>query len=300
MKVLVTGGAGFFGSHVCEALLSGRQDVISYDNYSTGRNLLQSIRYVKGDILDQSKLDRTLRKVDAVIHLAARLGTPELFSTVAEATAINIVGTVRVLEACKKSRVKKIVFASKPNPPEWLNPYTVTKKACEDYCGLYYEEFGLPVTILAYLNMYGPRQRSHPVQKFMPTFIEHALQNKPLPIWGSGKQTVDAVFVKDAAEATVASLRREEAIGKVMDIGTGVATKVIDVARLVISMCNSKSTVEFKPMRRGEPPSYRLVGDISKAEKIIGWRARTALQQGLRLTIPFYVEQKKRTGQSPH
>jgi nucleoside-diphosphate-sugar epimerase len=144
--------------------------------------------------------------------------------------------------------------------------------------------------------MYGPRQAGHPVQKFMPAFIEHALQNKPLPIWGNGEQTVDAVFVKDAAEATIASLEREEAIGKVMEIGTGVATKVIDVARLVISMCNSKSTPEFKPMRRGEPPSHHLVGDVSEAEKIIGWRARTTLRQGLELTIPFYVEQAKRKG----
>jgi len=161
----------------------------------------------------------------------------------------------------------------------------------ENYCKMYQDVWGLKICILKYLNVYGPRQKPHPVQKFIPTFIDRALKGKPIPIWGTGKQTVDPIYVEDVVEATVRSWELG-CWGETVEIGLGKPVPVIDVANMILELTGSDSKIEFLPMRSGEPlnPKYKLYADTRLMEKLLGLRPEdmTQLPDGIKKTLEWW------------
>jgi len=301
MRFLVTGGSGFIGSHLVEALLDcGAERVTVMDRWLT-RELAPfqskaSFEYINGDVRDSQLLKHLCEDVDVVYHLAAVLGTSESIEVYdpIEVTEINIVGTLLVLQASRAAKVKKVIYPSTPDVP-WLNPYKITKRACEDFCRMFYQEYGLRTVILRLTNVYGPRERwldcdwgaPYNYQKVVPTFIVRALKNQPIPIFGDGEQEAVYVYVKDAVEALLLAAERNECDGKVIPIGSTEKLSVKDLAMLILKLTNSKSTLEFLPMRRGET-KVSIDVDLTIAERYLGFRARTSLVKGLQETIDFY------------
>jgi len=295
MEVLITGGTGFIGYHLTKRLLKDGHNVTILDNMSTGKNTIDGVELIKGDVLDFELVDKSIEDKDLVIHLAGILGTSEMMEMVIKSANVNIIGTLNILEACKKHNAM-MIFSSKPNPLDWVNPYTITKLAGEMYCQMYYDVWGVKTIVLTYFNLYGPNQKSYPVQKYIPTFTEHAFRNEPLPIFGTGEQTVDALFIEDAVEATMRAIKTEGAFGKIIQVGTGVETSVNDVAKLVIKLTNSKSTLKHQPMRAGEPIMTHLKADTTALKEILKFEAKTTLEEGLKKTIPYFEERLKKEG----
>lgn len=280
MKALVTGGSGFIGSHLIEKL--GKQG-IDFFNYDIKKGF---------DIKSYSALYSIIEtyEPDVIFHLAGVLGTSELMEYVREAEEVNVIGTINVLDVCKEFQIP-MVFTSKINPPDWINPYTITKQACDSYCKMYEEVWKVKLSILKYLNVYGPRQMPYPVQKFIPTFIDSALKGMPIPIWGTGNQVVDPVYVSDTVEATVKAWEKR-CWGEVIEVGVGKAIPVIDIAKKVIEMTESKSRIVFLPMRSGEPlkSEHRICADPYLMEKLLGLYRKNMipLEEGLRKTIDWW------------
>ena len=285
-RYVVTGGAGFIGSHLVDELLSGGHEVVNFDLRPYQRG---GVRNVIGDIRDGGAVRGAVGEADGVFHLAGVLGTSELIRRPVEAEEINVIGTLHVLEACSAAGVP-LVFVSKLNPPDWVNPYTITKRSCDDYCRMYAEVRGLDVCVVKPLNVYGPRQRARPVQKYVPTFIERALRNEPIPVWGTGEQEVDPVYVADVARAL--SLAMERGLGQTIEVGTGRPIRVIDVARRVVELTGSRSEIRLLPMRPGEPerPATRLFADTRGMREVLGVDpdGMVPLDDGLRRTIDWW------------
>jgi nucleoside-diphosphate-sugar epimerase len=301
MRFLVTGGSGFIGSHLVEALLDhGAERIIVLDRWLAKElapfQTKASFEYVNGDIRDRQLLKHLCRGVDVVYHLASVLGTSESIEIYdpAEVAEINVVGTLSVLQASRAANVKKVIYPSTPDVP-WLNPYKITKRACEDFCRMFYQEYGLRTVVLRLTNVYGPRERwlgcdwgaPYNYQKVVPTFIVRALKNEPLPVFGDGEQEGVYVYVKDVVEALLLAATRDECDGKIVPIGSTAKLSVKNLALLILKLTNSESPLEFHPMRRGEI-KVSIDVDLSLAEQYLGFKAKTPLVEGLQATIAFY------------
>lgn len=282
MKALVTGGSGFIGSHLIEALKERGHDTVNYDK----KNI------TSWDILDYITLRTTIdrSRPDVIFHLAGVLGTTELMDRVITSEKVNVLGTLNVLELCRLREIP-LVFASKLNPEDWVNPYTITKRACDEYCRMYEEQWGVKVCIIKSLNVYGPRQSYVPVQKYVPIFISRALKNQPLPVWGTGKQHVDPVYVKDVAEAMVRAWENK-CWGETIEVGMGKGIPVLDVAKLIVKLAKSESKIERWPMRPGEPLTgkHRIYADTKKMQELLNMHPKdmTSLEKGLLMTIAWW------------
>ena len=285
VRILVTGGAGFVGKHLVKKLTVDHE-VTVLDNFFIGDRIgfLGNVNLVNGDILD-AKLVNDISDVDVIYHLAGVLGTHELFDNIMVAEDVNVKGTLIMLEVARKYGAK-FIFPSKPNI--WLDPYTITKEAAERWTQLYHKWFGVSTIIMKWFNLYGPGQRSSPVQKVVPTFIEKALRNRPLPVFGDGMQTMDLTYIDDIVEASFKAMTVERAVGETILIGTGVETTVNELAELVIDLTDSKSEIEHLPLRRGETPRTRICADTTKTKKILNFTARNNLEQGLSKTIRWW------------
>ncbi|NWG09191.1 MAG: NAD-dependent epimerase/dehydratase family protein [Nitrososphaerales archaeon] len=300
MKSLVTGGTGFVGSFLVERLLKEGHKVTVFDNMSFGKNIVNAAKYVNGDISDVEKVKSLVGEHDVVFHLAGVLGTHELMDMVIEAEKVNVIGTLAVLEGCRKFGTK-MICASKPNPLDWINPYTITKLSTELYCRMYHKEFGVDVVVLRLFNLYGPRQKSFPVKKIVPNFMENALLNKPIPVFGDGTQPVEMVYVEDAVEACVKAIHAKEATGQILDMCNKSPITVNELVNIIIKMTESKSTIQYLPMRRGEPVGGGSYIDVIKSanaevtKKILCIRF-TPLEEGLKKTIQFYRESLSKKG----
>lgn len=283
MKILITGGSGFIGSHLAEALNKIDHKVYVFDvdkpkfeNVST---------FIKGDIRKRRQVFEAVKGKDLVFHLAGILGTHETVSKPIATTETNVIGTLNALDAALKQKAE-FIFISKPNV--WLNPYTISKVASESYSFMYHKEFGLPVKIVVWFNVYGPRQRVVGYQKAIPTWIIQALRNQPLTIFGDGKQTMDLIYTQDTVEATIAVMNSEKCLGKRIEIGSGKESEINKVAKLIIELTKSKSSLLHVPMRRGETPHTRIKADLTLLKKLTGYLPKTPLKEGLLKTIKYY------------
>lgn len=282
-KVLVTGGGGFIGKHLIELLRQKGYIVSSYERGNV--NLGPGIHNFQGDVLDKQALNKAMKDQDEVYHLAGLLGTSELQYQSVKAAEINIIGAINVFDAALKYGTK-VILISKPNP--WLNTYSVTKEASEKFCQIYQRYFGLKAVIIKWFNVYGPGQKYKHVQKAVPTFIIQALKNQPLPVYDDGKQQGDFVYVTDSVNATIKIANTPKALGKTVEIGTGVGTTVNKLAKLIIKLSNSKSKIQYLPMRIGENPHTLVVAKLTELKKLYVFKPEVDLISGLKLTIDYY------------
>jgi UDP-glucose 4-epimerase len=291
MKILITGGAGFIGSNIVEHFHQ-TDDVIVLDNLRSGfeRNLAGfRATFVRGSVTDKAAVENAARGADYIFHLAALVSVPESVENPRETVDINVHGTLNVLEAARTHGVKKVVISSSAaiygdNPvvpkvelmvPEPKSPYAITK--------MYTSEFAVPVVCLRYFNVFGPRQ--NPKSQYaaaVPIFIDRAIRNQDITIYGDGEQTRDFVFVKDVVAANVLAAR--SAATGVFNIACGGRITINDLARTIIALTKSSSTIIHAGERAGDVKHSQA--DIGLATAL-GFRPAYTLQEGLKPTIEY-------------
>lgn len=311
--ILVTGGAGFVGSQLVEALLQKKMKVRVIDNFSTGSidNLEAAgdrVEVVNGDIRSTVDLEESFRGVTRVVHLAAVPSVPRSIDKPLETHANNVDGTIALLEAARAAKVKRFVYAGssavygdQPGFPrresmaaDPLSPYAVSKLGGELYALLYHRQHGLPVVCLRFFNVYGPRQDPESAYAaVIPRFLAAVQRRDPFPVYGDGHQQRDFVFVGDLVQAILAALVKPGAAGRVLNIGGGKPCSILDVARIVASAAGIKSQVKFLPARPGDP--CKSQADIKLARKILGFSPRTTLETGISETYAWFRERRAAT-----
>jgi len=306
-RVLITGGAGFIGSHLVDAVaLSEDVEITVLDNLSRGRldNLRrhlgrQGFRLVRGDVRDRRVVEDLVRESDYVFHLAALVSVQESTRNPKLTNDVNVGGTLNVLEAAMNGDVRRIVYASScavygdpqrlPLPEDCparpISPYGASKLAAEAYCISFHEAYGLKTVALRFFNVYGPRQTGGPYSGVISIFMRRALSGEPLIIYGDGRQTRDFVYVGDVVEACLLAAVRDSAVGQVINVGTGVETSVLDLAGII------RGLVGDVPVRHGPPlrgDIRRSVADITKARRMLGYNPRTNLSRGILETLEWF------------
>jgi nucleoside-diphosphate-sugar epimerase len=302
MKALVTGGAGFIGSHIVDRLLQEGHEVIVLDDFSTGHreNLAENEKLiiVEGDIRDFNTVSECMQGVDWIFHKAAVASVPKTVNDPVGSSAVNYQGTLHVLEAARQNRAKRIVFASsaalygdEPTLPKvetmlpvTLSPYAVDKLASEYACGMYTRLYGLETVSLRYFNVYGPRQDpSSPYSGVISIFADKLNQGSAPTIFGDGEQTRDFVYVSDVVEANMRAAINETAAGQVINVATG---NKITLNELLNTFCEIKQldfSAEYTDPRQGDiKESY---ANVDKAASILGWSSTVELKQGLRALL---------------
>jgi UDP-glucose 4-epimerase len=302
MKVLVTGGAGFIGSHVVDAYLAAGHEVLVVDNLCTGKreNLNPKARFHELDILDPktAELIRAERP-DVLNHHAAQMDVRRSVADPLFDARTNILGTITLLEAARQAGVRKVLFVSSggaaygeqetfPAPethPTWpVSPYGVSKRSGELYCHFFQVEYRMPFVAFRYANVYGPRQDPHGEAGVVAIFSGRMLRGEPVTVNGDGKQTRDYVYVGDVARMSLLALERDST-GPV-NIGTGRETDVNELAATLLEVSRSRSEVRHGPAKGGE--QRRSVVDIRRAAEVFGWRPEVSLRDGLARTVEFF------------
>jgi len=311
-RVLVTGGAGFVGSHVADAYLAAGDDVTVLDDLSTGRreNVPRGVRLVQADIRSPEARELVARGGFSLVnHHAAQMDVRRSVADPLFDAAVNVIGLLNVLEGARAGRVGRMVFASSGGvvygehgpfplvetaPKLPVSPYGTAKLASEYYLATYARLFGLEVVALRYSNVYGPRQRADGEAGVVAIFGRRLLRGEPLTIFGDGEQTRDMVYVKDVAAANLAASARpitpgaDGIDGSAFNVGTGVETSVNRLAELLAAAAGRRLVANHAPARPGE--LQRSVLAVDQAARALEWRPRTALAQGLRETLQFLAE----------
>lgn len=303
MRALVTGGAGFIGSHLVEHL-QDNVDVRVIDNLRTGcRDNLVGFRceFIEGDISDRETVRRAVLGVDYVFHLAAMISVPESVEKPIECNKINTEGTLILLEEAAKAGVKKFVLSSSAaiygdNPaipkletmaPEPKSPYAITKLVGEYYCQMFTSEGRLPTACLRYFNVFGPRQ--NPRSQYaaaVPIFIDQALRNEPIIIHGNGEQTRDFIDVKDVVKANAFMAMKTPATG-VFNVAYGQATSINQLANLICKLTGSQSKIKYAPGRSGDVK--HSLGSIAKL-RAAGFEPAGQVNTNLETTVEYYKQ----------
>lgn len=316
MKVLITGGCGFIGSHLVEKAVSAGFDVRVLGlacHLENVEHLLKEnkIEFMRGDVADPAVCRKAVRGCDLVSHLAALASIDHSIQEPRPFWEVNVKGTFNLLDAAREEGVQRfhlhsscemlgsIEFPHKADE-DWpvvmpRSPYAVSKMAQEAYCRTYYFTYDLPTVITRGFNAYGPRQK--PAEKpggkgaMIPGFFMKVLKNKPPLIYGDGEQTRDFTYVKDIAEGIFRCFTSDRVIGETIHLCSGIDRKVRDVAQMVIDCCGKSD--ELKPehisSRAGE--MLRSIGDNSKAKKLLNWEPKVTFEDGLRNTADFFREQ---------
>ncbi len=315
-KVLVTGGAGFVGSNVTEYIVRAGGRVTVLDDLSTGQieNIDDDIdfEFVNGSVVDRGLVNRLVKEVDYVCHLAARniiLSTKNPVSDY----EVNIGGTLNVLLAARDHGVERIVYSSSAsvygNPrilpiaederPHTFSPYSVSKLAGENYCRAFYETYGIPVAALRYSNVYGPKQSpNNPYCGVISKFIEAIDLGRAPQLHGDGQQTRDFTYVGDTVEATLTALLSPKSEGLVFNLGTGIETSVVGLCEKIIERMGS--AIEYEHIDRRDIDNIRRrVLNIELIRTRLRWQPQIGLHEGLKRTIDWYHEKKRRTGEAP-
>ena len=308
---LVTGGAGFIGSHTAEELVRRGEKVRVLDNFSTGKreNLAQCwsfIDLVEGDIRDLETCRRAVRGVDSILHLAAQTSVPGSISDPLLNHEINVDGTANLLLAALGAKVKRFVLASSAavygdscalplregGEGEPLSPYALSKVIGEKYCQLFYQLFGLETVCLRYFNVFGPGQ--DPLSAYasvIPLFMNRILSEERPQIFGDGEQSRDFVFVADAVEANLRAIEApEDALGKVFNIGSGERTTVNSLVRDICELTGVSVLPIYTDPRPGD--ILHSYADIGNARRALGYEPQLGFKQGLKKTAGWYMERK--------
>jgi UDP-glucose 4-epimerase len=306
MKILVTGGAGFIGSHVAEEFVRAVHEVVILDNLSTGsrENVPPAARLIQKDIRDPD-LDRIFlkEKFDAVVHHAAQINVRASVEGPQFDAEVNIIGTLNLLQGCKKAGVKKFVFAStggaiygeqdyfpadENHPARPVSPYGIGKLSVEKYLFFYRIDSGLSYVALRYGNVYGPRQNPHGEAGVVAIFLNRMLEGSQPIINGDGLQTRDYVFVRDVARANLLALSYPEC--GTFNIGTGIETDVVRIFTLLRDALKSSAPEVHGPAAAGE--QKRSVLDAGLARKTLGWKPSVTLEKGMEETAAWFLKRK--------
>ncbi|RLC98473.1 MAG: LPS biosynthesis protein WbpP [Chloroflexota bacterium] len=296
---LVTGGGGFIGSHLVDALLARGDEVRVLDNFSTGKleNLqpnIENIRLFTGDLRDSMILNEAVQGVDLIFHQAAFVSVPQSMEDPESCFDINVNGTGKLLAAAKAAGVKRVVLASSAavygeneamplsenEEPDPLSPYAASKSINEVYARLFTEQLGLDVVALRYFNVYGPRQ--NPASDYaavIPIFIKTLDEEETPVIFGDGLQTRDFVYISDVVQANLLAAESVKAPGLVFNICSGKEINLLDLLENLSTIYNRKIEPDFREVRAGD--IYRSLGDPGKAREILGFAPITSIVDGL-------------------
>ena len=310
MKHLVTGGAGFIGSHIVSALLEQGASVRVLDNFSTGKreNLEElaqlfdenRLEVIEGDIRDASRVREAVHGIDILFHEAAFVSVPQSMDEPQECFDVNLTGTSLLFDAARKAGVRRAVVASsaavygesevlpllEETPLQPKSPYAVSKRVNEMYAELFTNSFDFEVAALRYFNVYGPRQRPDSMYAAaVPIFARRLLDGKPAIVYGDGGQTRDLINIQDVVHANLIASEHPNAAGRVFNICTGVETRLLDLLEVLYDLFPNVPKTEFVPPRAGD--IYRSFGSPQRALDEIGFQARVSLYDGLKEVVEW-------------
>jgi len=313
-KILVTGGAGFIGSHLVDRLLREGFEVTLIDDLSSGslENIRhhtseKNLRFIQGDIQNFNLVKSAMKDVDAVFHEAAVLSWTNSWESLTHLNQVNVNGTLTVLKACLDSKIKRFIYASsaavygetsvQPQhedlTPKPISSYGVSKLSAEQYTQMFHKLYDLETVCLRFFNVYGPRQTHGPYSGVITNFINRISRNEPPIIYGDGEQTRDFVNVKDVIDASMLALRKKSAVSEVFNVGTGVATKINELAKILLQIMNK---IGVKPIHTDSRPTdiRHSCADISKIKKSLGYSSKISLRNGLFELIQWSQRSLKR------
>jgi len=306
VKYLITGGAGFIGSHLAEKLIARGDQVVIFDNLSTGSainlsGIKEKIKFKEGNILDKAVIDKLVSESDYIVHLAAALGVFNIVNKPLESLKTNLQGSEIVLEACDRYRKPVLVASTSeiygkndkvplneeddriighPLKSRWS--YSGAKAVDESLAYFYYLENKLPIRIVRFFNTVGPRQVGH-YGMVVPRFVSAALNNEPLSVYGSGDQIRCFCHVTDAGRGLLLVMDSDKAIGEVFNVGNNQQISIMELAKKVIEITGSKSSIEKIAYEKAYPEGFedmqRRVPDISKIKQVLGWSPEINLDQ---------------------
>ncbi len=307
-KVLVTGGAGFIGSHLVEGLLEKGFDVRVIDNLSTGNRahlagVMKRIDFQSGDILNEATLSRAMKGCAFVFHEAALRSVPESFKRPLEYNRTNIDGTYAVLKAAKENNVQRVMYAASssaygtqekmpltegmlPNP---LSPYAVSKLTGELYCKMFYETFGLETVCLRYFNVFGERQ--DPTSQYssvIPRFITSVLEGRQPVIYGDGMQSRDFSYVKNVVDANITASRAAEGrvCGEVFNVGQGNSIRVRELLEKINALLGKDVKPSYQPAREGD--LLLTQADMTRSKRVLTFTPKYSFDAGLKQTVEWF------------
>jgi UDP-glucose 4-epimerase len=307
VRILVTGGAGFIGSHVVDAYIAAGHEVAVLDNFSTGRedNVNRAAAVHRVDLRDQPQVDKAIAsfRPELVNHHGAQSEVPKSVADPAYDAQVNIIGGINVIKACVDHGVRKVIFSStggalygepdvvpadEDHPVRPLSPYGTSKLAFEHYLGTFRRTFGLDYTVLRYANIYGPRQDFHAEEgRVIAIFASRMLAGKPVTIDGTGDQSRDMLHVGDVATANLAAV--EKGSGGTFHVSTGIAITVNELFRKLAVLTGYALPPNYGPARKGDV--YRIALANERARQHLGWEPRVNLEEGLSLTVDYFREQ---------
>lgn len=304
---LVTGGAGFIGSHLTGYLLRRGHTVRVLDNFATGKrenlnSVMSQIEFIEGDLRDLDAVRRVVEGVDCVFHQAALPSVPRSIADPIASNAVNVDGTLNVLVAARDAKVRRVVFASSSSvygdnptlpkredlPPHPLSPYAATKLMGEHYCRLFYQLYGLETVVLRYFNVFGPRQ--DPKSQYaavIPKFIALMLDNQPLTIYGDGEQSRDFTFVENVVRANLLAMDAPDAVGKVFNVGCGARYTLNYMVASLQQLMNRAAQVVYAPAKPGDVK--HSLASIERAGQYLGYTPQVSFEEGLRRTVHYFL-----------
>ncbi len=287
-KVLVTGGAGFIGSHIVDELLLLGYEVTVLDNFVNGKikNIYgKGVKLYVGDIRN-SLPNKIMKNVDYIIHQGALINVLESMYNPTEYCDVNVTGTLNILEQARKYNVKRVVLASSSAVENISSPYGLTKSLCEQYAKLYHKIYGLETICLRYFNVYGERQSITGEGTVIPNFITKLLKKEQPIICGTGKQTRDFIYVKDVAKANILALNSPFPLNPVYSIGTGNKTSIISLYKEIKGLLGINIDPVYNKARKGDILDSVAFPNREKAE--LEWTSKVKLLEGLKRTIKWY------------
>jgi UDP-glucose 4-epimerase len=308
MKFLITGAAGFLGSALANRLASEGHSVLGIDDLSTGdpKKLIKEVKFVRGDVNERSKFWTYLNEVDCVYHLAARVSVQESILYPREYNAVNVGGTVTLMEAMRDVGVSRVVFASsgtiygnQPQQPlkesvmpDPRSPYAVSKLSAEYYVKSIGALYGIETVCLRIFNAYGPGQRVPPVHTpVIPNFLRQAWENGTIVVHGDGNQTRDFVYVDDVVNAMAAAASAQDVNKLTINVGSGSEVSIMELIHEVLEVTGGHPEVLANP--RNEGGLSRICADITLAQEKLGYRPSTPLPEGLARALEYYFAESK-------
>ena len=307
-RYLITGGAGFIGSHLVKHVLSTGGVVRVVDNLSTGSadrldRIRDSVQLVTGDLADDSVAAEAVKDIDYVLHQAAVPSVQRSIVDPAGTNRSNITATLNLLENSRKAGIRRFVYAasssaygdtevlpkSEEMPANPLSPYALQKWVGERYCSLYHELYGLETVSLRYFNVFGPRQDPYSeYSAVIPKFITKLLAKEPITVYGDGEQSRDFTYIDNVIEANLLALRVPNAPGEVCNIGCGQRVTLNQLIRILEELLGVRAQVTYAPAKPGDV--RHSLADISKATRVLGYVPKTEIEEGLKRTVEAYVK----------